>query len=423
MDAKRKIVVVATLLIVATILVAAFVIYRVEKPDMIAYEAQTRGLFEDAKNQFESIRNVTLPSDIQLIIYTKAQATERWGKGYADANLESIHRMENLYKGLFMMTEDQSLYEAAVEWTASWIAATVGNEIYVIYENFDPWNMPKAEATLIHELTHVWEPDLVNPTNFDTDKAHAALVEGDSSYMSTYFKTQYANYGHPQYTYSNSWSLFLIDFYSSNNIQLSMPESVSKLNWFPYTKGELFVTSIVTNGGWAKLNLCYESAYTPSTTEQILHLEKYFANETSIPTKSPIIADDSWTLIQTSRGYNSDTYGEYFIQIMLSNWLKNSNEQTAIDAASGWGGDNFTYYEKGNDFLFAWNITWDNIQDASEFNQAFMSMLNLAGAEHQGSSIWLTNGRFLTLRWDQNTASTFIACSTDQTAVQSSFFT
>ena len=424
MDAKRKITVTSTLLIIATLIGASLAVYFVEHPDMVAYEAQSRKVFNDAKTQFESIRNVTLPSDITLIVYTREQAKERWGRGYADANLDTIRRQENVYKGLFMMAEDESLYEAAVEWTASWTAATLGNEIYVIYENFDPWDMPSAESTMIHELTHVWQPDLVNPTDYDTDKAHIALVEGDASYMGEYFKTQYNIHASPKDLYSISGvPAFLIDIPSLNAVHPSTPDTVSKLNWFPYTYGEIFVTSLIDSGGWARLNLCYEPAYTPSTTEQILHLDKYYANETAIPTDSPAIADDSWTPIQNSRGYYSDTYGEYFIQVILGNWLKGDNAQKALDASAGWGGDNFTYYEKGSDFLFTWNITWDSVQDASEFNQALTHMLDLAGANNQGSNQWFTNGRYLTLTWDPTAASTLLACSTDQAAVQSSFFT
>jgi len=425
LDAKRKITIAATLLIVITILGAALIIYQIENPDKAAYEVQSQKIFIDAKDQFERIRNVTLPSDIKLIIYTKQQAVDRWGKGFADADIVNIRRQENVYKGLFMMAEDDSLYEAAVEWTASWSAATLGNEIYVIYENFHPWDLPNAEATMIHELTHVWEPDLVNPTNYDNDKAHTALVEGDASYMGKYFKNMYSSgSASPKYLYFNhDIPTFLLDVPSLNAVRPSTPDTVTKLNWFPYTQGENFVTSVINSGGWARLNQCYEPAYTPSTTEQILHLDKYFSNETAIPIDAPILGDKSWTQIQNSRGYYSDTYGEYFIQVMLGNWLKDDNEQKVLDAAAGWGGDNFTYYESGNDFLFTWNIIWDSIHDASEFNDAFRNMLSAAGANEQSSNQWFTNDRYLTLTWDSTTATTLIACSTNQTAVQPSFFT
>ncbi|NLE03742.1 MAG: hypothetical protein GX638_02930, partial [Crenarchaeota archaeon] len=371
MDAKRKITITATLLIIITIIVASFAILVLKNPDMAAYEAQTRKIFEDAKTKFETIRNVTLPSDIELFVYTKQQAEDRWGRGYADSNLDAIHRQENIYRGLFMMSEDESLYEAAVEWVACWVAATLGNEIYVIYENFDPWDMPNAEATLIHELTHVWQPDLVSPTDFDVDKAHTALVEGDASYMGDYSKTQYEANACPQNLYGNPL-VFLLDSTYLGDVHPSTPSTVSKLNWFPYEQGKIFVTSIIENNSWSGLNLCYDPAYTPSTTEQILHLDKYYANETAKIVTTPSMADENWTLIKTSRGYDSDTYGECFIQIMLSNWLNDENTQIAIEAAAGWGGDNFTYYEKGDEFLFIWNIVWDSTQDASEFYQAFI---------------------------------------------------
>jgi hypothetical protein len=423
LDAKRKISVISALLIIVTIVFASFAIYLKQNPDMVAYETQAQKIFNHARGEVEDIRNVTLPTDITLMVYTKQQAVDRWGKGGGDPDLVNIHRQENIYKGLFMMSEDASLYEAAAEWTANWAAATLGNEIYVIKENFDPWDMPSAEATLVHELTHVWEPDLVSPTTFDTDKAHTALVEGDSSYMGEYFKSQYNTHASPANFYGNSVPICFIDNPSLNGLRPSTPDTVSNLNWFPYVQGKTFVTTLIDNGGWARLNLAYEPDYTPSTTEQILHANKYFSNESALPTNAPTLTDDTWTLIQTSRRQNSDSYGEYFIQVMLSNWLKNKNENEALNASAGWGGDNFTYYEKSNDFLFTWNITWDSANDASEFQQAFTHMMTYTGATNQGSNEWYANGKYLTLMRNQTSAATLIACSTNQAAVQPTNFT
>ena len=173
LDAKRKITIITSLLIILTLVIAAFAINQIQNPDIVAYTAQAQKIFTQARTAIEQIRNTTLPHDISLIVYTKQQAVDRWGKGSAVADLVNILRQEKVYKGLFMMSENDSLYQAAVEWTASWGAATLGNEIYVIKENFDPWDMPRAEATLVHELTHVWQPDLVYSTTFDTEKAHA----------------------------------------------------------------------------------------------------------------------------------------------------------------------------------------------------------------------------------------------------------
>lgn len=420
MDAKRKITATAAIIIIVTLIVTIFAINQIQNPDMKAYTAQAQKIFSQARNAFEQIRNTTLPQEISLIVYTRQQAVDRWGKGSADADLANILRQEKVYKSLFMMSENDSLYQAAVDWTASWGAATLGNEIYVIKENFDPWDMPSAEATFVHELTHVWQPDLVYSPAFDTDKAHAALAEGDASYMSDYFLAQYKAQFIPADSLKIDLLSYLIDIPSLNALHPT-PATVNKLNWFPYVEGKTYVTALIQNGSWTRLNQAYEQAYTPTTTEQILHPEKYFANESSNQIISTRVSDSAWTIIKTSRGQNSESYGEYFIQIMLDNWLKGTNQE-AHNAAAGWAADIFTYYEKDNDFLFTWNIEWDTADDAAQFNQAFLKMMSYTGASSLGVNQWSTNGRFLTLTWDQLSTSTLIACSTNQTAVQPSFF-
>ncbi|MCL1977398.1 MAG: DUF4157 domain-containing protein [Candidatus Bathyarchaeota archaeon] len=416
---KQKLVGVTVLLVIFVILGSLVVFGRPQNPDFVVYEAQAQKIFEDAKSQFERIRNVTLPSDIKLYVYTKQQAVDQWSKNPSSLDTSSILRQENIYKGLFLMSENDSLDSVVAEWVASWTAVTIGNEIYVIYENFQPWNLPDAEAILIHELTHVWQADLPASTSYDVDRAHNALIEGDAVYMSDYYKAQYNNRAVSKVVDYTGNLPAVIDVFRLNSVHPSVSDTVTKLNWFPYTAGKIFVSTLVGDDGWDRLNRCYTPTYLPSTTEQIIHPNKYFAGETAKPTFAPTPADDSWIRIHSSYGYASDTYGEYFIYVMLSQWL---NDSQAKQAATGWGGDNFTYYEKNFDFLFTWNITWDSIQDALEFNQAFLDLLNLAQANPQGSNTWFTNGRYLTLTWDPNTDSTLIVCSTNLTVMDSTFF-
>jgi len=420
-NVKQKLVGVTALLVIFAILGSLLVLGRPQDPDFAAYEAQTQKIFEDAKTQFERIRNVTLPQDIQLYVYTKQQAVDRWGKTSSSSDTTSVLRQETIYKGLFLMDETESLEGATAEWIASWNAAALGNEIYVIYENFKPWNMPDAEATLIHELTHIWQEGLPASSSYDTNKAYNALAEGDASYMSDYYKTHY--YNTPTVSEISAYTENLpaiINVVKLPSVYPSVPAVVTELNWFPYIQGKAFVSAIVETGGWDQLNLCYTPSYLPSTTEQILHPDKYLAGETAKTSSAPTLADKSWTLIPTSYGYDSDTYGEYFIYVMLNRWLDDSQAQ---QAAAGWGGDTFSYYEKSSDFLFTWNITWDSVQDASEFHQAVLDLLDLTQTNPQGNNAWVTHSRYLTLTWNPNTTSTLIVCSTNPDIGDPSFFT
>jgi hypothetical protein len=277
--------------------------------------------------------------------------------------------------------------------------------------------MPSAEATFVHEFTHIWEPQLTDPNSFDMDKAHSALVEGDASFMGDYFKDHYNTQPQPIMQTVSGVPLFLLD--SPRDVH-PIPETLNKINWFPYDQGKTYIQALYANGGFQTMNRAYLPEYTPSTTEQILHTDKYYANESAQSYASPTPTDDNWNVIRTDYQQSGNRYGEYFIQIMLSNWLKDNISQQANTAAAGWATDNFTYFEKGSDFLFTWNIKWDTQQDATEFFDAYKAMMTKTSATKQNDTQWLSNGRYLTLTLNQEQNSTFIACSTDQSAVQSS---
>jgi hypothetical protein len=417
LDGKKKIVIVSVVLI-GVLLVSAFGVARLlSNVDMDAYTAQAQKIFNLAKGEVEQIRNVTLPSNLALHVLTRQEAIDRWGKTSADADLPNILRQEKVYKGLFMMAENDSLYQATVDWAGNWGAATLKPDIYVIKENFDPFNMPDAEATFVHELTHIWQPNLVYPTTFDTDKAHAALVEGDASYMGDYYKNHTENAASPMATVDGV-PVFLINSPALEAIY-PIPDTVWKLNFFPYDYGKTFIAAIYQNGGWVAVNQAYQQGFTPSTTEQILYPDKYFVNESAQSVQAPTLAENNWTIISSGYGQNSNSYGEYFIQVMLGNHISTSEAQ---QAAAGWAGDNFTYYERGSDYLFTWNIKWDTNCDASEFYVAFHDLANTAGATDYGSCNWFANGRYLSITWNQATNTTLIAGSNVQAVTQSSYF-
>jgi hypothetical protein len=406
-NTKRKIVL--SVCLIAIILVSAFsVASLLNKASDADYTSQAQKVFQDAVIQVEKIRNITLPH-VDLEVVTKQWAIDTWGKGYADPDLTNILREEKVYKGLFMMPENASLYQANVDWAGNFGAATWNDKIYIVKENFNPWNLPNAEATFVHELTHIWQPQLSSPTTFDANKAHTALVEGDASYMGDYFINQ--TKATPAPLVVDQVPLFLLGNSLLSEVHPDLPRTISYLNWFPYDYGKLYISALYQNDGWATVNQVYKNP--PDTTQQILYPDKYFSNITAQQVAAPTLAENNWT--QT----RNDRYGEYFVQVMLGNWL---SKNESVQASAGWGGDNFTYYERGNDFLFTWNIKWESSYAASEFYVAFHNMASAAGATGDDSYHWVANGRYVTIVWNQDSNTTLIACSNNQAATVESYF-
>ncbi len=374
------------------------------------YKALAEQLLEEAREEFAKIRGVSV-RQVTLEVVNTSWLLENWGRAYADPEIAEIRREEKIYKALFMISQDVDLYEAKLEWTGSFRAAVWQDKIYVVEENFDVTKKESVKSTFVHELTHILQkeysmPD--RPSTFDGDKARASLTEGDATLMADTFRGEGVKpIVSSRIPDEKALSIPLIITFS-DEIQPSLPDTISDLNWFPYRYGVEFVEEMYEQGGgWEAVEKVYENP--PNTTEQILHPEKYFAQEDAQLVEAASITGD-WNLTKTER------FGEYFILVMLDKWIP---EKDAEEAAEGWGGDNFTYYERGDDFLFTWNIVWDSTDDAQEFYQAFQEMIDETSAEKENSSYWFANGRYISIQWNAN--STLIISSDNETIVQQPF--
>jgi hypothetical protein len=377
-----------------------------------AYTVQAQKIFNDARQKLELMRNITIPDNIALTVITKQQAQDLWGKPSTNTpDSTNTYRQEKIYKGLFMMPLNETLVQTNSNWIANWVAVTWNSQIYVVRENFNPF-AGDAEGTFVHEFMHIWQSGLSSPTTYDEDKAHTCLIEGDASFMGDY----YENYTrtHPD-VYA---AAFMLSIPWLDNVH-PLPNTLIDLNYLPYEEGKTFVETLYARGGFETVNRAYTEGYGPSSTAQILHPDLYFANFTSQQPIAPKILQSNWTLVQTDRGQNDNTYGEAFIEAMVERW---TNQTYAQRAAAGWDGDTFTYYEQGTDYLFAWNLTWTKAQDAFEFSQAFQTMMGQTGATAVSALEWQANGSTLTLTQNPATNSTFIACSNVQSAAKASNF-
>ncbi len=217
---------------------------------MAAYKAQAQKIFNNAYGAWEQIRNGTLPR-VDLEVVTKQWAIDTWGKGYAQQNLQAITIQQNIYQGLFLIPQNRSLYQAEVDWAGNYVAATWEGKIYVVKENFNPWDLPSSEATFVHELTHIWQSNLPSPTTFDEDKAHTALIEGDASFMAD--------------TYTNLTKTGAIKADVTAQPQVSQPTS-SRSPTFILTRFQTWIIS-PTRKAASSLTRCIRAAASPRSTE------------------------------------------------------------------------------------------------------------------------------------------------------------
>ncbi len=125
----------------------------------------------------------------------------------------------------------------------------------------------------------------------------------------------------------------------------------------PYADGMRFVQGMRQRGGWRAVDAAW--ARPPATTEQLLHLDKYDANE-------PAIDVPAVTANALGEGFTKtydDVFGEQEGRIAIAEWM---DVKSAKRAASGWGGDRVVLYERGDDRAVAWRVVFDDENEAAE---------------------------------------------------------
>jgi hypothetical protein len=190
-----------------------------------------------------------------------------------------------------------------------------------------------------------------------------ALVKGESSFTAW------------------QWALEALDEQVLNTIDLaarklyispvfSPPAVMESIRLFPYDQGYTFVEKVFEQGGWESVENLYTNP--PTTTEQILHPEKYFSSEVG----ADIDFSDLSTILPSEwQPIFQDSLGEWKTYLLLTagtNLFTRINENDAQLASEGWNGDYtqiFTTLTGKSIVIAHWKF--DSLEDTAEFNSAF----------------------------------------------------
>lgn len=146
---------------------------------------------------------------------------------------------------------------------------------------------------------------------------------------------------------------------------------------FAAETGLAFVRSLHTEGGWEQVNAAYTNP--PSTTEQILHPEKFAADEAALNVQAVDLATalgTGWEL------QASGSLGEWLTRLVLAAGADSAAripEESAITAAAGWGGDSLQVYWRASDGQVAMVQHWlaDDAANGQELHAGVQQYLSL----------------------------------------------
>jgi hypothetical protein len=223
----------------------------------------------------------------------------------------------------------------------------------------------------VHELTHALQDQhfdlekLMDHKNQSSDVllAQSAMIEGDATAVMLDYARGLG--GQPSIAEDDSVSMFMIQNISGAMLSPSLrqaPPAIQASLLFPYVSGLNFAHALLKKGGYSQIDRAFKRP--PTSTEEILHPDKYLAGEKGFAVLPDPLPPANITL-KSDKPVFSDTLGEFFVSTLLGTWIP---PQEASAAASGWGGDRLALYEADEKKLVMfWDLLWDADQDAQRF--------------------------------------------------------
>jgi hypothetical protein len=264
----------------------------------------------------------------------------------------------------------------------------------------------RDEGLLAHEFTHALQDQhfdlmkllLVRPYNFDRTESLFAVIEGDAMNVQRRLE-QGDSYGRrPLEDIIRQERERFGDY--RKEIGAFFPPLLTETFIFRYREGARFVEAVRRTRGERGVDALFQQP--PASTEQILHPEKYEANEAPrlAQINEEAFAASGWTSV------TSTPLGEIGVRGLLMAGVADS---VATRAAAGWGGDRAYLFERaGGTPIFVWKTVWDRAADAEEFFNAYNSLQRgrrgvQAGVENSamndsGQTNWREQGRMTIVR-------------------------
>ncbi|MDB4941805.1 MAG: hypothetical protein JWP97_1339 [Labilithrix sp.] len=214
---------------------------------------------------------------------------------------------------------------------------------------------PQAHATLAHELVHALQDqrwDLKKRSDYkpgegDRSLALGCLAEGDATSLmfDVLMKPDRTALDIPP----ESIRELMKAGTDMGDIQ-SVPHIMRTSLVAPYIEGIAFVNKLRKKRGWAGVDAAWERL--PTSTEQILHVDKWEAQEAPLAVPAPTAAalGEGW------KNEDQDTFGELGFALEYAEWM---SEPDARLAASGWGGDRTSVLTRGDEIAYAVHERYD----------------------------------------------------------------
>lgn len=284
----------------------------------------------------------------------------------ADTTPAEMHAAELVLKAFGLAPQDFAYRSFLIKLLTEQVAGYYDPKAQQFY--LADWiELEGQKPVMAHELTHALQDQHFNLQRFekwpkgdsDAELAAHALIEGDATLAMTQYMTK-----NPQVALAFIRSLGSLETATEHFKQA--PRALRESLLFPYEEGSIWAKQLYKRGGWEMVSRAFTRL--PQSSEQILHADKYFAEDAPQKVTLPEFRNllgPSWKRV------DYDVNGEWGCYLVLDEFINDAVESK--QAAAGWGGDRFALYEstKPGDVFVAQLTAWDTPTDAREFFDAY----------------------------------------------------
>lgn len=366
--------------------------------------------------EVSSIRQLPLQQPIVSEFLDEAQLKQRLEGEMADQFAqEDLATSQQILQFLGLVPADVKLENLLLDLYGEQVLGYYDEQVKTLFVVERP-NDSQAlvRFTLAHEITHALEDQSFDLGRFSAPRflgnddqlsAVTAMLEGDASLSTALYLKANTSLG-------SSLNLLFSALSQDNSKLENAPFYVKASLQFPYEDGLRFAQTVYETQGWAGLDQAF--TVVPSSTEQILHPEKYLQGndpprDVEIPKQAEL---EGWTLVR------DNVLGEFDFRTWFRTLLP---EEEANRYAEGWGGCRYQLWQRDSKVVFLLNSVWDSTQDAQEANYGLEMFLKkrfgAAGSPFAGGSEYFGEGEMALLVPVRDAVQMVIAPDADLAAV------
>ncbi len=329
-----------------------------------------------------------------------------------EAPVDEVAKQAKVYERLGLLPEGFDLRARLIDFLSEQIGGYYDpekKELFLVDQSENPQlkgqqaaQAMQDEMVMAHELHHALQDQ-----NFDLQRwfevleghddrilGYKSLVEGEAQLVGLQFLFKRMGRGNVDVAQFNRMQEMAMRLSPEAKKLREMPPYLVETMMFPYTQGAEFVQAMQRKHGWDRVTAAF--AAPPSSSEQVLHPEKYFGPERDEPLEI-VLPKLAQALDGGVKGWDelyTNVLGEFSVGLLLRGL--GAPKAQAERAATGWDGDRFVGLEKDGRLVVVWVSTWDSEQDAEKFLKVYAPLLGkqrpTAHVERRGVDVVLVDG-------------------------------